>query len=332
MVAMTGSHRSFDLPHEARWRRVAVCALLQCALLASCGLWPASNEAGGAADTPAPISYQGLNAEDLGPHHARFELRFEADESWQYTLEKRVSEQAVEHSVRVEGVADARNPGPVRMVTQGDQSRMRGPGTDEACLLVPRAMELNISFITPDVVIPAAAIREPMVPMGQTEISGRPADQFALVQPELDDWQDVRLGIWLDRGTGAVLRYDLTASGWDRFFQAGFGELNGRYEVLAVGPQAIEPIEGCEVELPLPQGASNLVHLPGVVAFDVELGVEQVVNFYRDAMPQAGWQTLEEEQRGSGVVVLTYRRSGEQIEVTVRRADDRTRVELISDE
>lgn len=302
-------------------------------LLASgCGLWTDAGGRNTLAEPPSSPSYQGLNSNALGPHRARFELSFSGDPSWGYTLTTRVGEGATERSVQVQGVADARNPGQVRMVTSGGESRMKGPGTNQACLRVPSDMELNVTFLSPDDVIPPEAINEPLVPMGEATVAGRAAQHVAIVQSELDRWQDVRLGLWLDRETQSVLRYELAGAGWDPFFQAGFGELDGRYEVVEIGPQSIEPIEGCEVEVPLPEGAADLVRLPGLVAFEVDLELEQVVSFYREAMPEAGWQSLVEEERSSGAVVLTYLREAERIEVMVRSMGDRTRVELLTDE
>ena len=286
--------------------------------------------------TQAPVRqagvYQGMNQESLGPYHARFRLQFESQDSWLYQVETKVSEGAMERSLHIEGVSDARNPGDVRMVSRGQESRMRGPGTDEQCLRFPRSMEMNVTFLGPDDVMPPSEFVEPLVPLEESRLAGRQTMQYALVQDELGRWQEVRLGIWLEQGSNALLRYELNAQGFDPYFGAGFGTLSGSYEVLEIGPQSIDPIDGCEIELPLPSQRDGLVRLPGVVAFETSLGLEETVSFYREALQEAGWQPLTEEERGSGAIVISYRKGAARLDVTIRSMEDGTRVELLTEE
>lgn len=279
-----------------------------------------------------PGVYEGMDQETLGAYHARFELQFEGRSSWLYHLETRVTAEARERSLQIEGVSDARNPGDVRMVTRSQESRMRGPGTDDQCLRFPQSMGMNITYLSPDDVMPPSEFSEPLVPLGDERIAGRQSLHYALVQKELGGWQEVRLGIWKEEGSNALLRYDLNAQGFDPYFGAGFGMISGRYMVLEIGPQSIDPIDGCEIELPLPAHTDGLVRLQGVVAFETNLSLEETVSFYRDALQGAGWQPLTEEERGSGAIVISYRRGAERLDVTIRAMEDSTRVELLTEE
>lgn len=304
--------------------------LLMLALLAS-GCRPLSG--GGASGAPAqlqPGQYDGMHRDALGPHRARFELRFVGQDDWTYFLEHRLSSEALEHRLQIEGVSDARDPGDVRMVTRAGETRLRGPGTSNQCLRFPADMDVNITVLTPDDVMPPAQFREPLVHLADEQVAGRQSVHYALVQAELDGWEEVRLGLWLEPGSGALLRYELSASGFDPYFGAGFGQLEGRFEVLEFGPQLIEPIEGCEIDLPLPSELDGLVRLENVVAFQTNLSLDDTVAFFRRQLEQAGWQPLTEEQRSSGAIVLNYRQGAEQLELTIRSGADATRVEIVS--
>lgn len=302
-------------------------------LLGIAGLACNALAAGGDTDEAVvrePGEYQGMNLEALVPHRARFSLQFDGQRSWLYRVETRKSSEAIEHSLHIEGVSDARNPGDVRMVTRDQESRMLGPGTDGECLRFPRSMEMNVTFLGPDDLIPSEAFREPLVPLGIEQVAGRESVHYALVQSELDRWQEVKLGIWLEPDSGAVLRYDLNASGNDPYFGAGFGVVEGHYEVLEVGPQSIEPIQGCDIQFPLPSPAENLVRLPGMVSFETSMGLDETVAFYRRELEGAGWQPLGGEERSSGAILMSYRKGQERLSVTIRTMDGLTRVELLT--
>lgn len=303
------------------------------ALFVLCALALAACSAAGGSESAAPIAeeapdYQGLRAGELGPHRSSFRLEFSGEEGWLYQLDTRLGGEVVEQTLRVEGVSDARSPGDVRVVTRGDERRMKGPATNEACLRFPRNMDLNVTLLSPDDVIPVGELNEPLVSMGQDTVAGRPAIHYAVMQSELGNWQEALLGIWLDRGTQAVLRYDLTARGRDPYFAGGFGEISGSYQVVEVGPQTIEPLSGCEIELPLPEGTRQLVRLPDEISYHVEMTMDEIVAFYRRTMAEAGWRAFAEEERGSGAIALRYRREGERVDITVRDMGDERRVDI----
>lgn len=309
-------------------RKRAALGVMILVLLTGCrGLLPGSEDA----TLDAPLVFEGTDEAALGPHAAVFDLSFDSDDSWVYSVRTRTSETAVERSLHIEGVSDARNPGDVRMVAEGGVSRMSGPGTDNECLRFPETMDVNLSFLGPDDVLLPSAFREPLVAIAQEDIAGRASTHYAMLQDELDGWQDVQVGLWIDNETGAVLRYDLAATGWDPFFGAGYGRIEGRYQVESLGPQSIEPIEGCQVDYPLPDQVEGLVKLPGVVAFETPMSVDDVAAFYRSALESAGWRRQGEEERSSGAVVLSYRREAESLDVTIRETARGTRVELLTD-
>lgn len=281
-----------------------------------------------------PTSYQGFEGIDntqLGPHRARFDLEFTGEKGWHYQLVTRVAQESSERSLQIEGVRDAVIAGDVRMVTQGEVSRMIGPGTEDRCLQFPRQLGVNVKLLSPDDVLPPGDIGEPLVGLNREQIAGRAADHFALLQEELGGWQGIQAGIWVEPESGAVLRYDLSASGWDPFFNAGWGEISGSYRVEEVGPQNIEPIEGCQVPYPLPPDARNLVLVPGVVAFETAWPLRQIGEFYRQQLAATDWKLLDQEESESGALILRYRRGAETLDINLRQREDYVRVELLAE-
>jgi hypothetical protein len=306
-------------------RALAATALL---LLSGCrGALPIGSEP----TLSVPLAFEGVDETALGPHAASFEVHFESDDPWTYSVDTRLGDGALERSLHIEGVSDARNPGDVRMVAENGVKRMSGPGTADECLRFPESLDVNLSFLGPDDVLPPDGFQEPLVAIAQEAVAGRASTHYAMLQGELDGWQDVQVGLWIDGKTGAVLRYDLAATGWDPFFGAGYGQLQGRYQVETLGPQSIEPIAGCQINYPLPDRLENLVKLPGVVAFETTMTLDETADFFRNGLEADGWEPLQAEERSSGAIVLSYRREGEALDVTIREMDDRTKVELLSD-
>lgn len=293
--------------------------------IAGCSLSPVEPTS-----TPAPVlEFDGLGSVPFDQYVSRFVLTFEADPGWQYQLTVRRSEAALERTLVIEGVEDTRDPGDVRMVTARGITRMRGPGTEDRCLQFPEQMDVNVTLLSPDDILPPVEFTEPLNLLGQEQVVGFDSNHYAVQQAELDGWQQVRADIWISRLGSTIVQYELAASGWDPYFGAGWGQLSGRYQLLEVGQQTIEPIEGCRVDLPLPASVVNLVVLPQVVAFSSEQNLQALTTFYQEQLDEQGWRALVQEERTSGAVVLTYLREGERLIVTIRQFADGTQVELL---
>lgn len=272
------------------------------------------------------------NLQTLDSYHAIFELRFEGTYTWVYYLESRTDGSAMAHDLHIEGVKAPQNPGDVRVVAEGDIIKMRGPATDDACVQFPGDLDLGQSFLSPNDLIPPQELEGALSPLGTETVAGRETTHYALHQTSLADWQDVEVDIWKDTATGAVLRYDLAATGSDPLFDAGEGVLSGQFIVNDTGPQSIEPITGCEIDLPLPPDAARLVRMPGMVAFESTTTADEIVAFYQAALAEAGWEPLAEPETGVDAVLLSYRRAGEMLNVNIEIRETGTYVQLLSSE
>ncbi len=301
---------------------VLIAALtLACSLLPTAA--PGSDETG-----DLPEVYSGLGLEALHGYETSFEMRFDGTYTWRYRLETRSDGQVMEYGLHLEGLSESLNPGDIRAVVDPDRISMRGPGTGDECFFFPADLDPDQAFLSPDDLIDPTDFAEPLVLIGSESISGRDATHFAYVQSRLGDWQDVEVDIWLDAITGAVLRYDLSGQGHDPLFDAGDGTLSGQFVVEDVGSQVIEPIAGCEIDLPLPLGATRLTKLPGLLAFEAESSSDEIVAFYEAELPDDGWEALAEPQFGEDATLLSYGRGNETLNINVEIDGDDVLVEL----
>jgi hypothetical protein len=273
-------------------------------------------------------SYAGLGLQVFPGYQACFELRFDGTYSWRYRLETAVDGQVTEQQLHLEGLSEALDPGDIRAVLDPDRVSMRGPGTDDQCLSFPADPDASLSFLTPDDLFEPSAFDASLVTVGTGEVAGREATQYALSQTILDGWTDIDVHIWLDEITGAVLRYELSAQGDDPLFDAGSGLISGEFVVRDIGSQDIDPIPGCEIELPLPPEADRVTKLPGLISFEADVSSASMIVFYEVALPDEGWEELAEPQIGTDGTLLSYGRGDERLDISIEARADAIRVEL----
>jgi hypothetical protein len=206
---------------------------------------------------------------------------------------------------------------------------MLGAGTENQCVQFPSDLELGQAFVTPDQLVPPEALAPALRLAGQESLLGLPSEHFTARLEGLGRWQEAQIGLWRAAEQGAVLGYDLLLAGADPLFGGGPGTLAGTFRVQAVGPQTIEPIQGCEPALPLPADASRVVLLPGLISFDSPAGPEAVAAFYQGGLPALGWQAEGEPQTGGSALVLSFARGQETLTVNIETRASGVSVELL---
>ena len=214
------------------------------------------------------------------------------------------------------------------MVSQGGVSRMRGPGTEDECLQFPTGFDLGPAFLTPDDLVEPALIAPLFTPQFQEEVAGVATTRYSFRRGELNEWQDIQIDIWQDNNAPNVLRYDLQMSGNDPFFEAGAGRMLGRYQVQSIGPQTILPVEGCELDLPIPETATNLVKLPGLVAFESSAPIVELVTHFLEALPTHGWEPLTDPLEEGSAILLTYVKDEQALRINIEQKEVGTTVEM----
>ncbi len=308
------------MPRWTTW--MAVLFLM---VAAACGGSPEPKEATPSFDPP--LRYEGLRLGALDGYRASFDLRFTGESDWRYRLEILSDGQSTSYDLHLEGLDPERNPGDVRLVEDGGVSRMRGPGTDDECVIFPSDLDMGPIFLTPDEVFPPSRLTEPLVSLGVESLLEREVTHYALLQPQLAGWRDLVVGIWIDDG-GTVVRYDLRASGQDPLFGAGEGLLEGQFLIEALGLQNVQPIPGCELGFPLPPDAERVVRLPGLVAYESALGLDAALAAFETVLVEAGWALAGTPERRATTALLTYRTDQEALEIKIELTDNGSRVEI----
>ena len=272
--------------------------------------------------------YTGLGRETLGAHRSVFDIRFDGAFGWSYHLETRTDGEATEYLLHIDGVSPAHNPGDVRLVTRGGVSRMRGPGTNDECLQFPSDLDLGPVFMTPDDLIDPPRLSEALTGTSPTASDGDWLAEYSLRPDSLGQWRDPRIDLSRNEASGSVLRYGLQASGPDPLFDAGEGSLTAEFSVTEIGAQTIDPVAGCEIDLPLPGDATRLVKLPGLIAFESTMPSNEIAAFYQSALPAAGWESVVEPQVGGEAIVLSFGRGGQTLDISILAKDGTQLVEL----
>ncbi|MFL7791994.1 MAG: hypothetical protein AB8I69_07625 [Anaerolineae bacterium] len=290
---------------------------------------PAASSTAPSLEPPTPTR---VSLQALGAYHATFEMHFEGAYSWTYRLESRSDGSAMAYDLHIEGVKASQNPGDVRIVVEGDIAKMRGPGTDDVCMQFPSDLDLGLSLLTPDDLIPLQGTEISLRSTGVEVIVGMEATHYTLRQPNLESWQDVEVDIWEDVATGAVLRHDLRAAGMDPLFDAGEGVLSGQFVVDDIGPQTIEPVSGCETDLPLPPDATRIVKMPSLVAFESTATPSEIVGFYQAALVEVGWESTAEPETGIDATLLSYHRGEQTLDINIESRETGVHVELLLSE
>jgi hypothetical protein len=276
-----------------------------------------------------PPPYTGLHLETLGQFQAVFEVQFHGTFDWSYRLETRADGHAVEYRLHLDGLNASVNPGDVRLVSQDNVSRMLGPGTDNECVVFPSDLPQGPTFLSPDDLVPPAAVNGSLEPEQIEILIGVDTIHYTVATQALGEWSNAQMEFWRDESTGAVLRHEIQGSGTDPYFGAGAGTVAGHFVVNQIGPQTIEPIDGCGIDLPLPADNTRLVKLPGLIGFESASSPEQVSAFFQAELPASGWAAAEEPQTSEGVIVLSYLREQQTLEINIEPRASGAHVELL---
>ncbi|MRR30544.1 hypothetical protein EG834_09540 [bacterium] len=211
-----------------------------------------------------------------------------------------------------------KNPGDIRLVTDGTTSWMTGPGIDGECVQFPNGQGFDPNFLTPVSFIKPQEVVPNLGLVGEETAAGHKALHYSSQALNAGRWQNPKIDLWLDTANGALLRYELTASGTDILFSAGTGSLTIHYEVMSLEEPAIETVLGCEPPIPLPADAQNYVRLPDLVSFNSPTNAVELRTFYQQALPQEGWVEAEVPAEAEGKLVLSYLRESTRLEISLQ--------------
>ncbi len=161
-------------------------------------------------------------------------------------------------------------------------------------------------------------------------INGIPAYGFSLdasnVEPgELDIAQFDSGSIYLAKDGGYLVRLEMNGRGTSEML-SGSPDLEGEITYTLNYSDFnqsvdIKPPAGCaqdssELEYPITPDAYQLSTVLGITSYKTDLSLEDVIQFYRNEMPAAGW-TLDEEFVSGPIALLSFAGDAGTVQVTL---------------
>jgi len=274
------------------------------------------------------MTYQGVGLDRLEQYAASFVVSMQTAAPWAYQLTLRRSGNVREFVLHREGVDPARNPGDIRLVTDGVTSRMLGEGTDNFCMQFPSAMPGAPVFLLPDDLIIPAELGAQLASVAVEEQNSAQVLRQAASGAVLNGWTDVQAEVLALLPDGPVNRVSFTAQGKDVLFGSGEGSLKADYILESTEPQQIEPIAGCEVSLPLSADAASLIIMPGLISYETAVSMDDMLTFYAGALEEQGWLKYDTTKSSQDSSVMSYRRGEEALEIIIKALASGCKVQL----
>ena len=252
-------------------------------------------------------------------YSAGFEIQFSGTKNWIYLLKVRKLTALREISLHIEGLKGAQNPGDIRMVTDNATTWMTGEGTDQQCVQFSNGQGMDPTFIYPESLVSEAKLGSMLKLVGEEQLTGETVLHFNATGATSDPWRDASIDLWQEKGTGMLRQFTMTATGEDPFFGTGSGKMIAVYNAGSLESEAIDPVAGCEINVPLPEAISMYVRLPGMASFDSQSSVEDLVKYYQTTLPGQNWVEKEAPAQAQGGTVLSYQRDTEGVEIHIEQ-------------
>jgi len=279
-----------------------------------------------ATNTPVPDL---LGREKLSAYTATFLIDFDGPVKWKYQLITRKAPTLREVSLHIEGIEGPQNPGDVRMVTDGVTTWMIGPGTDNECVQYPNNTGMDPNLVYPEALISMQSLPSLAKYVRDEPAIGRESSYYVGGPMKIGKWENASVEYHQEKASGALLQFAMLAGGDDILFNTGKGTMLASYSIDSFDTPAIEPVTGCEIAAPLSPGARDMVRLPGLASFASPDGVEAVRGFYQAELPADGWNESEAPGQSDGVLVLSYERGDDRLEIHIESASPGSTVKIM---
>jgi hypothetical protein len=233
--------------------------------------------------------YTGIDLSHISDYQTAYDIEFNGDYTWRYSLITHFDGKRTEYNLHVEGVDAKYNPGDIRVVAEKETSWMTGPGAEHECFMFPSGFDIGYTFLTPDDTFPPEEITSLLTYESKQKENDLSIYVYTADVPEHMGWRNLDIVLWLVKDGDYPVKYDIEATGQDPLFNAGEGQFRGTFSVTDDSGYAIKPITGCELSIPLPKDATQVVHFPGLISFETSDTPEDVIGFYQDYLISNGW-------------------------------------------
>jgi hypothetical protein len=250
-------------------------------------------------------------------YSAEFHIQFNGVKSWSYLIKTRKSPTLREINLHIEGLDETQNPGDIRMVTDNTTTWMTGEGTDNQCVQFPNGAGMDPTYLYPETFISVMALGGALKLVGEEQLNDFTVLHFNAAGAVSGPWRDATIDHWQEKDSGMLRQFKMTAAGDDPFFATGSGNLDAMYVAGPLGSDAIEPVTGCEISVPLPEAISMFVRFPGMASFESKSSVDELVQFFQTALPGQNWVEKGPPFQVEGASVLSYLRGAEEVEIQI---------------
>lgn len=269
--------------------------------------------------TPAPARPV-LVRDAASSYSAEFHIQFNGVKSWSYLLKIRKSPTLREINLHIEGLEKTQNLGDIRMVTDNTTTWMTGEGTDNQCVQFPNRAGMDPTFIYPESLVSVMDLGNALTLVtlvGEEQLNDVTVLHFHAAGASSGPWRDATIDLRQEKGTGMLRQFTMTATGDDPFFATGSGNLDAIYVAGALDSEAMDPVAGCEISVPLPEAISMFVRFPEMASFESKSSVEELVQYFQATLPGQNWVEKEPPLQVEGATVLSYQRGAEEVEIQV---------------
>ncbi len=137
--------------------------------------------------------------------------------------------------------------------------------------------------------------------------------------------------MWVASEGGYIVRYLVTTQGDADYFGEGIqGTLTWDYELTEVNaPLTFEFPTDCPagmVDAPMLPDASNVLNVPGILAYDTASSLAEAVAFYQEQLATLGWQLLDDSAVTDTMALLPFSHGDQQLSVFIFLGEDGTEV------
>jgi hypothetical protein len=139
--------------------------------------------------------------------------------------------------------------------------------------------------------------------------------------------------IWVASDGGYILKYLRTTTGDADYFGEGIeGTMSWEYALTDINlPVALDLPQAClgiMVSAPRLPDASNVLNLPGWLAYDTSSDVAEAAAFYQEQLPGLGWTPTREPMIGD-TAILEYTQGDQTLSLMISADEATTRVNIL---
>lgn len=135
--------------------------------------------------------------------------------------------------------------------------------------------------------------------------------------------------VWVAADGGYVVKYQRHTTGDATYFGGGLaGEMTWDYELSDINAlTGVTLPDGCQLDVPIMTGASNVLSLPRYAGFDTQSSIADVMSYYEEQLSGLGWD-FTEPFKGEDRAVVEFTKGDQVLNLLITPGENGHRVDL----